>query len=164
MGARGGARRNKGHGVTLTMEDSPGDRPPPQPTDAPAGSEEKIREMIRRRKRREPLTCRRDAQLDMGAIGHARAPGNFALVKTGALAPDVEVTLDTDFARRLSRLRRAKGLKPGALAKRAGVAKSYITRLERAERDMPRGYVLWALADALGLATIDELVGREARP
>lgn len=50
---------------------------------------------------------------------------------------------------RINELRRAKGLTHAQLAERAGISRSYVTRLQTNKMGLPSKRVLWALADAL---------------
>ncbi len=59
---------------------------------------------------------------------------------------------------RIDELRRAKGLTHGQLAERAGISRSYVTRLQTNRVDLPSKRVLWSLADALSTTPGDLLV------
>ncbi|MBX5491747.1 MAG: helix-turn-helix domain-containing protein [Chloroflexi bacterium] len=60
-----------------------------------------------------------------------------------------------DFGSLLRRLREAAGLSCNELARLVAVDPSYISRLERGEREPPRRLVVERLADALGLSPIE---------
>ena len=59
---------------------------------------------------------------------------------------------------RINELRRAKGLTHAQLAERAGISRSYVTRLQTNRVELPSKRVLWSLADALATTPGDLLV------
>jgi XRE family transcriptional regulator, regulator of sulfur utilization len=62
----------------------------------------------------------------------------------------------------LARLRQARGLSLDELSRRAGVSKSMLSQIERAQAN-PTVAVVWRLANALGVG-IGELLGTPAQP
>ncbi len=62
----------------------------------------------------------------------------------------------SEFAVLLRRFREAKQMSANELARTVGVDPSYITRLERFERDVPRRRVVEAIAVALQLSVEDQ--------
>src|SRR5258707_1119851 len=64
--------------------------------------------------------------------------------------------------KRLKEVREAAGLSQQALAVRAGLSISVVSRLEQGAQDNPRLHTIKAIADALGV-TVDDLL-REERP
>ena len=73
-------------------------------------------------------------------------------------------TVSEVVARNLRGLRTDRGLSVSDLARRSGVAKGTISRLEAGNATNPTVETLWALADALGTALADLIVAGAGEP
>jgi ribosome-binding protein aMBF1 (putative translation factor) len=137
----------------------------PQPTDAPPGSPEKIRDLAERARRREGLFSRRDADGEGRKRRTAVDEKNNHISITGSEIDDragkKSTGVDQAFGPRLARLRQARGWSRKQLARRARVTLQCVSYLE-AGRSKPSLTVAVSLADAFGL-TLDEMVGRHFR-
>lgn len=64
---------------------------------------------------------------------------------------------------RVKQRREEKGITPAELARRASIAKSYLSEIESNNATRPSGSILYRLAEALG-TTIADLLEKEVRP
>jgi hypothetical protein len=153
----------KAYKMSVTVLDRERDRGEGPATEAPPGSRAKVREMEERARRGESLFV--DGDLDSldgvflentGDPEHPRARTGKVVNSDGVTIP---LTTVTDLGSRLKTLRERAGLSRKAISLRARISDVYVCLLENGKREMPRGNVLWMLADALGVS-LDELVGR----
>jgi DNA-binding XRE family transcriptional regulator len=100
---------------------------------------------------------------EVRAARRASRPARSPRIHIPTRSSQTAQALREAFGPRLRHLRDGRGWSLGQLSLRSGVSRSFLCELERGRR-LPSLEVAIALADALGLATIDELVGREARP
>lgn len=140
------------------------------PTEAPPGSPEKIAQLQGRAARRESLFHARDADGEGRFQRTGKTEANSHLSISGATDTtsghkpgSCRPTGQHGFGAHLRRQRERRGLSQGQLARKAGVSRYHLSRLERGAKRSPSLPVLIALADALGL-TLDRLVGRTPPP
>ena len=69
----------------------------------------------------------------------------------GGSTQSVGEQMPNDFAQLLRRFRKRAGLTQSELAAKVGVHSSYVSRIERSEREAPSREILHHIADALGL-------------
>lgn len=147
------------------VQESTAPRPTSQPTTAPPGSAAKIAEMAARVQRRQQCFARGDATEPEGQ-GHievVRAKGNFAKVRTGRVVDEQGELLgptSPSLSSRLLTLREERNLSQQTAARKAGISRRHLGRLERGEQQ-PTLSVLWALADFYRVS-LDDLVGRRS--
>ena len=88
-----------------------------------------------------------------------RAKNGANVITGNLLVDDGEPLQTTDFGLRLRQFRLRAGMSRFALAQAARVSASYVASLENGHREMPRGDILWTIADALNMS-VDQLLGR----
>jgi DNA-binding XRE family transcriptional regulator len=148
------------------IADTPAQSRRPRPTATLPRSPERIEELRRRAQRHEALFDRRDTDLDERRGLHVQVLCNGFPVATGIT---LEENLPAEnrkggshgplaFGQRLRALRREKCWSHEQLARRAGLDKRHIAKLERGKRQ-PGLSALLALADAFKLS-LDGLIGR----
>jgi DNA-binding XRE family transcriptional regulator len=140
--AKGARKGHQGRRVGLAVLDGTAERPlAPLATNAEPGSREKV----------EVLAAR------VAARQRTDHPGDRWYSGPGIPAP-AAVPVVTTFAERLRALRLAAGLEQKALARRAGVDRTFVCKLELGRIGVGAA-VACALADALG-CSLDVLLGR----
>ena len=92
-----------------------------------------------------------------------RAPAFGERLAARSYACDVDAVSEV-VARNLRGLRTDRGLSVSDLARRSGVAKGTISRLEAGNATNPTVETLWALSDALGTSLADLIVADTAAP
>jgi ribosome-binding protein aMBF1 (putative translation factor) len=159
----------KGYTQKRMVRDFEGQAREPIRTDALPGSPEKVDVLAARAGRRESLFSERDTDQDdrrglagrptagTGGVNRQTRPAGTVTEKGRPWKGKCRPEALSRFGGRLHWFRRRQGLSQGQLARKAGMTRHFVSRLERGTR-VPTVAVLLALAGALGL-TPDSLLG-----
>jgi DNA-binding XRE family transcriptional regulator len=159
----------KGYTQKRVIRDREGVTREPVPTDALPGSPEKVDVLVDRASRGESLFSERDTDQDerrglagrptagTGGVNRQTRPAATVVEKGRPWKGKCRPEALARFGGRLHHYRTRQGLSQGQLARKAGMTRHFVSRLERGTR-VPTVAVLLALARALYL-TPDSLLG-----